>query len=120
MSDAKITEITVEGTGKGARMTVVVQGLRPVFAETSLLMEGRQATLLLGPLDETRRPKAKLGQQDLVVHVGLIASRFGSCEEHRDEFGVAVDALAKTTFTTAHLTQDNPASNITHYYVDIA
>ncbi|WP_371484185.1 hypothetical protein [Kitasatospora sp. NBC_00315] len=66
MSEAKITDLTVEGTDDGVRVTVVVEGPRPDVADLQLLVDGKQVTLLLGPLALTPQPSPQVDVNPLI------------------------------------------------------
>jgi hypothetical protein len=114
MGSAQVTKITIDKTDTGAKLTVVVKGARPDFAQPSVLMDGRQVTLLLGPVDPKSRPEVK-GDSSFVFASG-IGSRFDP--ERRDEWGYAVNA-SPSGFLACNpgVTRDDSGDDLTTYYL---
>ncbi|WP_329501530.1 hypothetical protein [Kitasatospora herbaricolor] len=119
MSEAKITDLTVKDTGNGARVTVVVEGPRPDFADLQLLMDGKQVTLLLGPVATRPQPSPQVDVHPLIHFVGTIGSALDP--NRRDEYGVAVNVSTTrpVQLSDITLTPDDSDANVTRYYLDI-
>jgi hypothetical protein len=114
MGSAQVTRIEIDKTDTGAQLTVVVEGTRPDFAQPSVLMDGRQVTLLLGPVDPQSRPEVE-GASSFVFASG-IGSRFDP--DRRDEWGYAVNALpADFLACNPRVTRDDSGDDLTTYYL---
>ncbi len=119
MSEAKITDLTVKDNGKGARVTIVVEGPRPDVADLQLLMDGAQVTLVLGPVATKPQPAPLVGGHPLIEFVSTIGSRFDP--NRPTEIGVAVNILPTkpVKLSDVTLTKDDSDANVTRYHLDL-